>query len=85
MVALTAWSFCSPRGAEVNALDSWDNTTALIAASRYGYLACVEVLLAHGANVDIQDKNGKNALQIAESRGHKDVAAYLSLRGSTKG
>ena len=53
-------------GANVN-LQSKDGYTALIWASKYGYVEIVEKLIEAGANVNIKNKEGQNAWMISDS------------------
>ncbi len=52
-------------GADVNATDN-DNWTALMyAASDQGHLACVELLIKHGANLEAENTNMQTCLIVA--------------------
>lgn len=49
-------------GANVNAVYSSENRTALHLASRNGYDKIVEALIGHGASINYQNKFGRTAL-----------------------
>ncbi|CAK4953561.1 unnamed protein product [Aphanomyces euteiches] len=51
--------------------------TALHTATAANKLACVELLLDRGANMDIPDANGLTALHVAESKNHKAIVGLL--------
>jgi len=51
---------------------------ALHAAVKFGHVAMVEWLLAHGpTEIDIRDFNGKTPLQVATQLGHSEIAELL--------
>ena len=56
----------------------FNSQTALHHAARNGHLRCLKVLIDHGARVDIKNKEGKTARQIALDKGEYDSAKYLS-------
>ena len=64
---------------EVNTHLNWtfDWQTALHHAARNGHLRCLKVLIDAGARVDIKNKDGKTAMQIAFERGEIDCGNYL--------
>ncbi len=55
--------------------------TALIHAAKKGYDWVVNVLLAHGANINATDEDGKNALRHAVERSHANVVDLLLEHG----
>jgi ankyrin repeat protein len=65
------------RGAAVNAPDG-DGQTALHRAVLYQATNAVVVLLAHGANHALRDRDGKTARDLAIARGYSDLATRLS-------
>ena len=56
--------------------------TALIKASIYSHTAIVQLLLDHGAQVDIQGNDGTSALMKASFEGHTDVVQLLLDHGA---
>lgn len=56
----------------VNVTDKLGRTPAWL-ASDAGHMAALSVLLAHGANVEIPDRDGRTCLQRACFHGHKEV------------
>uniref|UniRef100_A0A8C8D3C5 Poly [ADP-ribose] polymerase n=1 Tax=Oncorhynchus tshawytscha TaxID=74940 RepID=A0A8C8D3C5_ONCTS len=67
---------CSPEN--INCRDTQGrNSTPLHLAAGYNNLEVAEYLLAHGADVNAQDKGGLIPLHNAASYGHVDIAALL--------
>ncbi|KAF9378437.1 hypothetical protein CPB97_009584 [Podila verticillata] len=54
-------------------------STPLHFAAANGCLAIVEILLRHGAIVDVIDKYGSSPLSVAAARNHPDVASLLHM------
>ncbi|XP_068698664.1 leucine-rich repeat serine/threonine-protein kinase 1-like [Montipora capricornis] len=52
-------------------------STALHHAARNGHLRCLKVLIDGGAKVDMKNKDGKTAVQIALEKGEYESAKYL--------
>ncbi|KAF4912640.1 Ankyrin repeat domain-containing protein 17 [Colletotrichum fructicola] len=72
-------------GVNVNADDSNDRWTALVAASERGHINIVELLLSAGANVNAQPaphEFGRTALQAASAGGHIEVVERLLSAGA---
>lgn len=59
--------------------------TALMKAAGSGCLPVVQVLLAHGADVERRDSEGRSALILAAANGHTAVAQTLRAAGATVG
>ena len=57
--------------------------TDIVQAAGRGDLAKVQSLLAKGADVNIQAKNGATALFVASELGHADVVKELLSKGVT--
>lgn len=56
--------------------------TALIEAAVQGHISVVKTLVAHGANVNIADKTGRNSALIeALKHGHDNVSTFLLRSG----
>jgi uncharacterized protein len=51
--------------------------TPLMSAATYGHLEIVEILVAAGANVDIQDEDHQTALVKAARQGNRKIFNYL--------
>jgi ankyrin repeat protein len=63
--------------------------TALLEALTLGtdstaHREIVRLLIERGCDVNARDRNGANALQIAEQRGHAEVARMLRAAGATR-
>ncbi len=57
--------------------------TPLHEAARGGQRGIVELLLAAGADPSLRDREGKTAMEIAQTAGHRDVIGLLSNSKST--
>ena len=60
-------------GADIDAQDDISGWTALMQATYYGHKAVSRLLIDHGANVNIQAKNGCTAFDIASIIGDTEV------------
>jgi ankyrin repeat protein len=72
------------KGAEVDAQLLNDITPLFNAAGRGGGRngkACVEILLAHGANINVTDEDGNTLLHTAAYYGNKEVVEILLAHG----
>ena len=65
------------RGASVDALASLDHNTALHCAAACGALALVDLLVAHGADVLVKNREGMTAFDRARALRHGAVAGRL--------
>ena len=68
-------------GAIVDQMDP-DEDTALMVSALVGDNACVEALLARGANVHLNGKHNGTALHAAASGGHTETCRLLLQRGA---
>uniref|UniRef100_H3C562 KN motif and ankyrin repeat domains 1 n=1 Tax=Tetraodon nigroviridis TaxID=99883 RepID=H3C562_TETNG len=62
---------------DVNARASQAGQTGLMLAVSHGRMDMVQALLAHGANVNIQDDEGSTALMCASEHGHVEIVKLL--------
>ena len=60
----------------VNAQDG-NGTTPLMLAAQRGHIGVCSLLLAEGADIEIQDSSGKSALSYAEAKNHTDIVHLL--------
>ncbi len=65
------------KGAEVNVQGTLEGFTALMTAAAEGQLEVVRILLLHGADTALEDKDGDTAESFASQNGHSDVVALL--------
>lgn len=63
---------------DVNARTYDDGKTPLMAAAKQGNLNIVSMLVKHGAEIDLTDYAGNQAIDFAEKHHHTQVANYLS-------
>ena len=75
--AIEAIKLCLDAGVDVNAVDS-RGQTALHGAAFQGYDDVVQFLAAHGAKLDVKDRNGKTPLDSA-----KGLAGGVGFDGSS--
>jgi ankyrin repeat protein len=65
----------------VHAADQ-EKRTALHCAASIGNTHIVEMLLDHGARINVQDRNGQTPLHLGISQQHEGVVACLVWRGA---
>ncbi|XP_047623506.1 cyclin-dependent kinase 4 inhibitor B isoform X1 [Phacochoerus africanus] len=64
-------------GADPNCADPATLTRPVHDAAREGFLDTLVALCRAGARLDVQDAWGRLPVDLAEERGHRDVARYL--------
>ena len=69
-------------GADVNNVADPEEIPSLTAAAGEGYEEIVRLLLARGANVDLVDRNGRDAVAAAKEKGHESVVRILQVHRS---
>jgi ankyrin repeat protein len=69
-------------GADVNAVRTVGKATPLHIAALKGHIEVVKVLLDNKADINAKMQNGATALQVAISRGYKDIADMLRKAGA---
>lgn len=69
------------KGADIDAIGGDLNSTPLQWAVRQGHLAMVVLLVKRGADYNIIDGEGCNALHLAAQYGHTPIVAYLVAKG----
>lgn len=69
------------KGAEIDAVGGDLKSTPLQWATRQGHLAMVVQLIKRGADYNILDGEGCNALHLAAQFGHTAIVAYLVAKG----
>ncbi|XP_077376691.1 KN motif and ankyrin repeat domain-containing protein 1a [Festucalex cinctus] len=68
---------------DVNARASQAGQTGLMLAVSHGRMDMVRALLAHGADVNVQDDEGSTALMCASEHGHADIVKLLLAQPGT--
>ncbi|HKD09390.1 MAG TPA: ankyrin repeat domain-containing protein [Bryobacteraceae bacterium] len=69
-------------GADINHLNEDSGGTALYAASSFGRLPVVKLLLENGADATLCGSRAKSPYQTASENGYADVANELRTRGA---
>lgn len=70
------------RGVSLNAVEERTRNTALITASCEGHREPIELLLDHGANIDLPNKAGQSALIVACMYGRAEAVKCLISHGA---
>ena len=65
-------------GADVNS----GSPPPLMAAVFNGHLECVKLLIQAGADLNVQDENGRTTLMFAAAKGHVDCVKLLTEAGA---
>jgi len=69
-------TLCANGNVDINLLSRFGQT-ALMKAAQAGKLESIKILLDHGADPTVRNKQGKGAIEIAEEKGHAHVAEFL--------
>lgn len=70
------------QGADVNTKDSDDGWTALMHASKYGYVEIVDLLIKSGADVNAGSISNHTALMLASNFSHHEIMKILLDHGA---
>lgn len=65
------------KGADVNAKEKECGYTALMYAIEFGHIKTVETLLDRGVDVSKQGRRGRDALELAEEEGNKNIVELI--------
>jgi ankyrin repeat protein len=65
-------------GAEADGRDRLCSRTPLMLAALFNHPRMLQLLLAHGADLNLRDKHGKTAQDLASSHGHSTCSSLLS-------
>ena len=68
---------CRYPNVDINLLSRFGQT-ALMKAAQAGKAESIKILIDHGARVDVRNKQGKSAIDIAAEKGHSHVVELLS-------
>ncbi len=68
----------------LNAVDPKNRNTALIYAAMAGHSNIVQELYAHGAVVNIKNREGETALSFAAMGGHDEIVRFLLLKDADR-
>ncbi|CAG9329853.1 unnamed protein product [Blepharisma stoltei] len=71
-------------GVDVNLISEVDYATPLHRAAESGSVECAQVLVAHGALLNLTDSSGKTALHIAAESGHVNFVGFLLEKNAKK-
>lgn len=71
-------------GADVNAKEDGEEWAPLHVTARSGFIDVAKLLVANGANVNAQTKDGRNPLHIAAIFGHNKIVDFLIAEGAAK-
>ena len=71
-------------GAQVNVRLRRDKSTPLMVACYWGHLSVATYLINKGAIMDLQDKDGRTALNDAVLRGHLEIVSQLLVLGASQ-
>ena len=67
---------------KVDANTSVDGVLPILIASKDGCAECLQLLIDHGAEIDVHDKNGLSPLELAVREGQFDCAQILISAGA---
>eukprot|EP01046_Picozoa_sp_COSAG06_P067707 COSAG06_NODE_17679_length_926_cov_8.697703_1_plen_139_part_00 len=70
-------AFLGSRGADLNAVDDWNQSTPLHTAAYFGKASVCTTLLALGADPAAKNEDGKTALDRARALGYTECVAVL--------
>ena len=71
-------------GAQVNVRLRHDKSTPLMVACYWGHLSVATYLINKGAIMDLQDKDGRTALNDTVLRGHLEIVSQLLVLGASQ-
>ena len=66
-------------GAEVDDVVDPEKTSSSMVAASEGYQELVELLLHRGANTELVDREGRDAIAIAKRSGHDSIVKLLQV------
>lgn len=70
------------RGAAVDSMEKKNGQSSLVLCASRGDLEIMELLIQHGADVNLQDRYGLTALHWAARSGHTDIVELLLEKGA---
>ena len=78
-----ALATCLPdSGTDVDGVVEPERTSLLMVAAREGYQDMVELLLERGADIELVDREGRDAIAIASRSGHDGIVEFLQTHGA---
>jgi ankyrin repeat protein len=74
---------CLEKGVDVNSSQRKSGMLPLLLASCFGDIEMVELLLKHGATLNVSDRSGMSAKDYAKKLGQKKMVEFLDAQGAT--
>ena len=74
--------FCIDKGIDINETHRPSGITPIVLASCFNNTSIVELLLNHGAKINVQDSHGMSAKDYAKKLGQKKMLAFLDEKGA---
>ena len=74
--------FCIDKGIDINETHRPSGITPIVLASCFNNTSIVELLLNHGAKINVQDSHGMSAKDYAKKLGQKKMLAFLNEKGA---
>lgn len=81
--ALRSFKELRKAGADVNLTSRKDGSTALHSAAANNQVACMELLVRGGAELEARTRSGETPLGVAAQRGATEAAAFLLRAGAS--
>ena len=74
---------CLESGANPDILDGYKSSPVIFQAAKHSRLENVKLLVKHGANINVRNKNGSTPLHTAIAVKNYDIAHFLVLNGAS--
>ena len=70
-------------GADIDDTINTEKTSSLVVAASQGFQELVQMLLDRGANTELVDREGRDAITMADKSGHINIVKLLQAHGCT--